>query len=193
MNKTCLEPSDVFTISFFESSSPRQIQGVHLTHENVTAGVAAIRAIFPPSHVINALDTISSVHSLSGAYGRAVAYTALYEGTSFATIPGSEVFTERNYKKPLNAEALTTKYPVPAPTILFVQPGQIMDLTERILDEAKKSWIYTIAWKHKFAGLLDGFLTNQSLWDRLVFDGARAKVMGDEVGAMRTVVASGGD
>lgn len=123
-----------------------------------------------------------------------MAYTAVHEGTSFATIPGSEVFPDENNKKFIGADALTTKrYPIPAPTILFVQPGLILELTERILDEAKKSWVYAVAWRHKFAGVMDGFVTNQSPWDRLVFDEARAKVLGDEAGALRAVVTSGGE
>ncbi len=190
-----VESSDVFTISFFESS-PGQTQGVHLTHENLTAGVSAIRCLLPASYTLSAFDTISSAHSLSSAYGRAVAYTAIHEGTSFATIPGSEVFSEDfdvSRRASYVASGITAKkYPIPPPTIIFARPGQIATLTWKILDEAKKSWLYSVAWRHKMAGVKDGFITNQSLWDRLVFDGARARVLGDEVNALRGVVISGG-
>lgn len=190
-----IEPSDVFTVSFFESS-PGQIQGVHLTHENITAGVSAIRGLLPASHALSAFDTISSVHSLSSAYGRAVAYTAIHEGTSFATIPGGDVFAENfdeSQSASYAASGLTAKkYPIPPTTIMFVRPGQVATLTWKVLDEAKKSWLYSVAWRHKIAGLKDGFITNQSLWDRLVFDGARTRVLGDEVSALRGVVISGG-
>lgn len=63
-----------------------------MTHENLTAGVAAVRALLPLSHAISPLDTLASSHSLSTAYGRAIAYTAIFEGTSFATLMSSELY-----------------------------------------------------------------------------------------------------
>lgn len=63
-----------------------------MTHENLTAGVAAVRALLPASHVFSPLDTIVSAYSMNTAYGRAVAYTGIHEGTSFASVPGSEVY-----------------------------------------------------------------------------------------------------
>ncbi len=74
------------------------MQGAQLTHENITAGVAAIRALLPASHPLSPLDTIVSAHSLSTAYGRAIAYTAVFEGTSFATLHSSKLFTFGNSK-----------------------------------------------------------------------------------------------
>jgi len=85
------EPSDVFTVSFYESVSGH-IHGAQLTHENITAGVFAVRALLPVSNPFSPLDTITSAHSMSTAYGRAIAYTAIYENTSFASIPTSEIF-----------------------------------------------------------------------------------------------------
>lgn len=49
-----------------------------------------------------------------------------------------------------------------------------------------------LAWRHKFSSMLDGFITKQSLWDRLVFDNARAKVMSKGAGTVRAIVVSGG-
>jgi long-chain acyl-CoA synthetase len=63
-----------------------------LTHENLTAGVAGVRALLPASHVFSPLDTVISAYSMNTAYGRAIAYTAIHEGISFASIPGSEVY-----------------------------------------------------------------------------------------------------
>jgi len=85
------EPTDVFTVSFYQSESG-QVHGAQLTHENITAGVASIRALLPLSNALSPLDTILSAHSMSTAYGRAIAYTAIYEGTSFASIPTSELY-----------------------------------------------------------------------------------------------------
>jgi long-chain acyl-CoA synthetase len=130
---------------------------------------------------------------LSDAYGRAIAYTALFEGTSFASIPGSEVYVEEE-KSGLGMDALTVKkYPIPPVTMMFVNPGQLTWLATKVNEEAKKSWLFNIGWRHKVAGLRDGFLSNQTLWDRLVFDRARAKVMSEDVGVLRAVVVSGGE
>jgi long-chain acyl-CoA synthetase len=85
------DPSDVFTVSFFESE-PGHVQGVQFTHENMTAGVAATRALLPLSHALSSLDTIVSAHPLSTPYGRAIAYTAIFEGTSFATLQSSKLY-----------------------------------------------------------------------------------------------------
>jgi len=189
------KPSDVFTISFYETETG-QIQGTQLTHENITAGVAAVRALFPMSHGLSQLDTIASAHSMSTAYGRAIAYTAIYEGTSFASIPSSELFhmDEKSIKRE-NADSLAIrKYPIPSPTVLFIKPGHLASLSSGIIKEAKSMWVLeSFAWRHKLAGMADGFITNQSLWDRLVYDSARAKVLGHAAATLRTVVVSGGN
>ena len=83
-------PEEVFTVSFFSETG--RLQGAHLTHANFTAGVAATRALLPLTNGISALDTIVSAHSLSSAYGRAIAYTALFEGSSFATLESTNLF-----------------------------------------------------------------------------------------------------
>lgn len=85
------------------------------------------------------------------------------------------------------------KYPIPSPTVMFIKPGHLTSIVSGIIFEAKKSWLlHAFAWRHKVAGVADGFITNQSLWDRLVFDGARARVIGDSAATLRAVVVSGG-
>lgn len=64
---------------------------MQLTHQNLTAGVAATRALMPPSSAMSPLDTILSAYPLSSPYGRAVAYTALFEGTSFVTVDSTKL------------------------------------------------------------------------------------------------------
>ena len=93
-----------------------------------------------------------------------------------------------------DAQAIATKkYPIPSPTIVFLKPAHLNSVVDEIMATAKKSWfLYPIAWRHKLAGVSDGFITNQSLWDRLVFDGARAKVLDDVAATLRAVVVSGG-
>lgn len=86
----------------------------------------------------------------------------------------------------------TKKYPIPSPTILFVKTGHLVSLIKVVNDEAKSNWLFPIAWRHKLAGIYDGFVTNQGLWDRLVFDGARSQVVGTLGGSVRGVVVGGG-
>jgi long-chain acyl-CoA synthetase len=74
------------------SNEAGQLQVAQLTHENMTAGVAATRSLLPISHALSPLDTIVSAFSLSTAYGRVIAYTAIYEGASFATLPSSKTY-----------------------------------------------------------------------------------------------------
>ncbi|KAJ7098104.1 hypothetical protein B0H15DRAFT_879460 [Mycena belliarum] len=188
------KPNEVFTVAFFASKSGH-IEGAQLTHENMTAGVAAVRAMLPLSHAFSQLDTIVSAHSMSTAYGRVVAYTALFEGMSFATLESSKLFHSDEYTPQINvADALSSKvYPIPPPTIAFMKPGHLHTLVDAISKEARKSFfIHPFAWRHKMAGLAEGFLTKESLWDRLVFDAARARVAGDRSSALRAVIVSDG-
>ncbi|TFK42886.1 hypothetical protein BDQ12DRAFT_676954 [Crucibulum laeve] len=188
------KPSDIFTVSFFEGEGG-QLQSAQLTHENITAGVTATRSLLPLSHTPSPLDTILSTHSLSTPYGRAIAYTAIYEGTSFATQRSSELYHIDDQQNPSDGSDIITgkRYPIPAPTILFIKPQHLNYLVSEILKQASKSWLlFPIAWRHKLAGIADGFLTKDSLWDRLVFDNARAKVMGDGAAALRAIIVSGG-
>jgi long-chain acyl-CoA synthetase len=82
------DPNDVFTIAYSDS----QREGIQFTHENVTAGVTAIRALFPISNPLSSVDTIISAFSLSTPFGRAIAYTALYEAAHFTTLKSTTVF-----------------------------------------------------------------------------------------------------
>lgn len=85
-------------------------------------------------------------------------------------------------------------YSVSSPTLLFVRPDHLNSLTEAISQEASNSswFLFNFAWRHKLAGVLEGYITKQSLWDRLVFDSARMKVMGKGAGTVRAVIVSGG-
>ncbi|CAL1704252.1 unnamed protein product [Somion occarium] len=187
------KPQDVFTVSFF-ATPDGQLRGTSLTHENLTAGVTSTRALLPLSGAISPLDTIVSAHSLSTAFGRAVAYTAVFEGTNFATLKSSQFFTAAETTSFDLADLKSVEsYPIPSPTLLFAKPSHLTSLSSAILDEARRSsfFFHTLAWRHKFAGIVDGFLTKQSLWDRLVFDDARAKIMGKGAGTVRGVIVAG--
>lgn len=93
-----LEPNDVFSVHFARHRDDG-ILGTQLTHENLTAGVAAVRLLFPTQNALTPLDTIVSAHAVSSPFGRAVLYTAVYEGSSFATLSSSNVFITENGKR----------------------------------------------------------------------------------------------
>ncbi|KAA1471333.1 acetyl-CoA synthetase-like protein [Dentipellis sp. KUC8613] len=187
------DPNDVFTVSFYEDHNG-QLQGAQLSHQNLTAGVTTLRGLLPLSNPLTALDTIVSAYPLSTSFGRAIAYTALYEGTSFATTHSTRLYrTDDAIVPPGLPDLFSTKsLPLPSPTILFAKPEHLNALTASIISEAEKSLAFSFAWRHKMAGVLDGYITNQSLWDRLVFDGARTKVLGASAGTIRGIVVSGG-
>lgn len=179
--------------------SSGDIQGVRFTHSNFTSGVTAIRALFPPSIALSTLDTFVSGHSLSTPFGRAVAYTALYEGACFATCDSTRIYSSSDLEPsgfPRNVDDILSppKLPIPSPTVLFVHPDHLQSLSTAVLSRAKKSSsIYPVVWRHKLAALAEGFLSKESLWDRLVFDGARDQVMGPMAGTLKAVVVSGGN
>lgn len=92
------------------------------------------------------------------------------------------------------ADALSSKvYPIPAPTVVFLKPGHLHTLVDAVLKEARKSFLlYSFAWRHKMAGIAEGFITKESLWDRLVFNAARSRVAGDRSGSLRAIIVSEG-
>jgi len=189
-----IDPKTIYTVSFSESPSG-QLQAVQLTHQNFTAGVAATRSLVPVSNALSPLDTIVSAHSLSTPYGRTVAYTALFEGTNFATLQSTKLFhadevVSTNALKDIES---VKSYSLPSPTVLFIKPSHVQAITSAILQETPKNFfLYTLGWRHKLAGIAEGFITKDSLWDRLVFDRLRVQVLGEAAGTLRAVVVAGG-
>ncbi|KAF8644958.1 hypothetical protein AX16_008161 [Volvariella volvacea WC 439] len=185
------KPSDVFTVHLFRKSDG-PIVGAQFTHENFTAGVAATRLILPASQPLTPLDTVVSAHPVSSPYGRSILYAAIFEGTSFASTKSAKLFAEDDGTHKYVDDLQSFKeYPIPSPTIFFLQSNHLVALTKAIKDAADSSFISSIAWRHKLAALKEGFITKESLWDRLVFDVARTKVIGDCVGTLRAVIVSG--
>ncbi|KAG2061489.1 acetyl-CoA synthetase-like protein [Suillus hirtellus] len=190
--KNAPQPGSAYTVSFFETPSGG-VQCVQLSHENFTSGVTAIKALFPSTINISTLDTIVSSHSLSTPYGRAIAYAALFEGASFATLPSTGIFHDGDTPALDIADILSaTKFPIPSPTVLFLKPEHVQSLTSSVIDRAKKSFLFSLAWRHKFASLTEGFVTKDSLWDRTVFGSAREDVLGKMADTVKAVVISDG-
>jgi long-chain acyl-CoA synthetase len=73
-----------------------------------------------------------------------------------------------------------------------MKPSHLENAVTSIAKEASRSFIlYPFARRHKHASISEGYITKESLWDRLLFDTARAKVVGDGAN-MRAVIISGG-
>lgn len=191
--KNAPQPDSAYTVSFFETPSG-EMRCVQLSHENFTSGVTAIKALFPAAINLSTLDTIVSSHSLSTPYGRAIAYAALFEGASFATVPSTGIFHDGDAPALDVADILSViNFPIPSPTVLFLKPEHVQSLASSVMDRAKKSsFVFPLAWRHKFASLTEGFLTKDSLWDRTVFGSAREHVLGKMADTVKAVVISGG-
>ena len=97
----------VFTIAFSKTPSGTDFQAVQFTQQNLTAGVAATRSLLPVSSPLTPLDTIVSAFSLSTPYGRTIAYTAIYEGTSLATLDSTRIFTGNEGSKATDLSGLS--------------------------------------------------------------------------------------
>ena len=94
----------------------------------------------------------------------------------------------------MNDILAATKLPIPSPTILFIKPAHLQSMSSSVTTKAKESsLLYSFANRHKMSGLTDGFITKDSLWDRMVFDDARLTVLGDSANTVRAVVTSGGE
>ena len=81
---------------------------------------------------------------------------------------------------------------LPPATVFFLKPTHLVAIVEAIVSSAKTSFVFPLAWRHKFAAMLEGYITKESLWDRLVFDNARNVVLGEGAPSLRAVVVSGG-
>jgi long-chain acyl-CoA synthetase len=207
--------NDVFTIAFSKTPSGKGLQGVQFTQQNLTAGVAATRALLPVSSPLTPLDTIVSAFPLSTPYGRTIAYTALYEGTNLATLNSTRILTgdadgedvsfalvnrpHNNHIARLDAPGAlkdinsSSVFPIPSPTVLFAKPEHVISLTSSIINTARsESWLSGWGWRHKIAHTTEGFITKESLWDHLVFDAARVKILGEGAGTLRALIATGG-
>lgn len=86
-----------------------------------------------------------------------------------------------------------TQYPIPSSTVLFLRPEHLKVVTTDVIKQGARSWLlYPFAWRHKISGVSEGFVTKESLWDRVLFDGARSKVLGPTAATLRAVIVSGG-
>lgn len=105
-----------------------------------------------------------------------------------------KIYSTGKTSPPLADLQSINSFPIPDPTILHIKPVHLTALASAIIEESKKTnyFLHQFAWRHKMAGILEGFITKESLWDRLIFNNARVQVMGKGAGTVRGVVVSGG-
>ncbi|KAI6164770.1 hypothetical protein EDD17DRAFT_1775138 [Pisolithus thermaeus] len=126
-------------------------------------------------------------------YSLAIAYSALHENASFATIDSTRLYDLRNGQPHNLANVLSARHhPIPYPTVFFIGLDHLEDLSSSILRHAGESWLYSFAWKHKLVAFAEGFLSKDSLWGHMVFDHAWEHVLGDMANALKDVIISGG-
>lgn len=61
-----------------------------------------------------------------------------------------------------------------------------------MLTFSKKSLLFWLGWRHKYAALLQGYLSPNSIWDTLVFGPARTQALGQVTSSLRAIVVAEG-
>lgn len=176
--------SDVFMISYYgdELGQPKAVQ---LTHQNMTAAVVSNRGLLSVSAPVSADDRVLSSFSLNTPFGMGIMFQALWEGASFTTKPNIGLFKSDSDKAENSIISAASSC---RPTILVVLPSELNLLASSVLESAKSSFLYTLAWKRKMAALLEGNLSRTTPWDRVVFEEARVKL---SLSDLRSVVTAG--
>ncbi|KAB5594422.1 hypothetical protein CTheo_2199 [Ceratobasidium theobromae] len=166
--------SDVFMISYY---------GDELG--NMTAAVVSNRGLFSVTNPMSVGDRVLSSFSMNTPFGMGVAFQALWEGASFSTKPKVGLFKTGSD----NVEnSIASAVAALRPTVLFLLPSELNTLSSNVLETAKGSFLYALAWKRKMGALLEGSLSRTTPWDRVVFEDARIKW---SLADLRAVVTAG--
>ncbi|KIJ44134.1 hypothetical protein M422DRAFT_67748 [Sphaerobolus stellatus SS14] len=78
------------------------------------------------------------------------------------------------------------------PTLMFLTPDFLKPVMSLILTAARSNPLFWLGWRHKIRGLQEGFLTKRSLWDNVVWEPARTKVLDKVEESLRGIVVSQG-
>ncbi|PVG02165.1 acetyl-CoA synthetase-like protein [Serendipita vermifera] len=183
-------PADVSSAHFFEIQNSN-LRGVQFTHQNIVAGATAVLNIFPTIGTWSAKDSVVSTHNVSTPYGRSILYAALYGGAHFTTVV-PEIKTSGTSNGTLEDLIRACDHPErPPPTLLFIAPKYLDLLTSKILAFSKKSLFFWLAWRHKHAGILRGYLVRDGIPDRYVFSPARELAFGRVLANLRAIAICG--
>jgi long-chain acyl-CoA synthetase len=64
-------------------------------------------------------------------------------------------------------------------------------MTKAIVNQASQSWLFNYAWRQKVFNLNHGTLSNDTIWDKLVFGPAREKALGRLGGSLTRALFTG--
>jgi long-chain acyl-CoA synthetase len=64
-------------------------------------------------------------------------------------------------------------------------------LTASILNHARRSWLFPLAWRHKQAALADGSMSKDTFFDKQVFQAARLQALGALANSLREIAVAG--
>jgi long-chain acyl-CoA synthetase len=57
-----------------------------------------------------------------------------------------------------------------------------------VLDLAKSNLIFKLAFHHKLSHLYNGYMSRDSLWDKIAFSSSRSRALGKVGGKLRAVI-----
>jgi len=163
------QPDRVFSTSFYDEVDGVPL-GVRLTHQNLTAGPTAIRQFFTLTAPLGPNSTIYSAFPLASPFGRAIAYTALFEGCNFATLNSTSVVKESHTPSSQTLGEIVraaASGEMPQPSHLFITPAHLDSITKTITAHNRSSFFGSLAWKRKNIELAGGSLSDSTFWDGL--------------------------
>jgi long-chain acyl-CoA synthetase len=64
-------------------------------------------------------------------------------------------------------------------------------LTSTILNHARKSWLFPLAWRHKQVAQIDGSMSKDTFFDKRVFRAARSQALGELANSVRKIAVAG--
>jgi len=163
-------PADLFSTTYY-AMTEEVPAGVHITHMNLTSGPTAIRQFFTLTTPLSPASTVLSAFPLATPFGRAIAYTALLEGSNFATFDSTSLLQSVNAIAPvrptLDEIVRAASSGIPRPTHLFILPDHLDALRSSIIAHASSSFLSGWAWGRKLVDLSGGSLTENTFFDKI--------------------------
>jgi len=162
------KPAELFSTTYHGMKNEVPT-GVHITHMNLTSGPTAIRQFFTLTTPLSPASTILSAFPLATPFGRAIAYTALLEGSNFATLDSTSLLQSANgpVRPTLDEIVRAASSGIPRPTHLFILPDHLDALRSSIIAHATSSFLSGWAWGRKQVDLSGGSLAENTFFDKI--------------------------
>ncbi|KAF8334058.1 acetyl-CoA synthetase-like protein [Cantharellus anzutake] len=163
-----IKPADIFSTAY-HGVTKETPTGVHITHMNLTSGPTAIRQFFTLTSPLSPASTVLSAFPLATPFGRAIAYTALLEGSNFATLASTSLLqsAKATIRPTLDEIVRAASSGIPRPTHLFILPDHLDTLRSSIIAHASSSFYSGWAWGRKLVDLAGGALAENTFFDRI--------------------------